>query len=182
MALKRFHTVFQGLRALEIQIVGSLFHSSAVTPDYIVYATAEQVYDFIHHRPVFLKRYSAIAAAMTAADLQIQARADPAPEDGVCIYPVPAAPQGIIDPEKIQQSAGMHDGTVGPEVAGAVPDHPSGQEDSRKRLGAHAYPGISFGILQEYVVTRFVAFDEVILKQKCIGFTVYDRILYIRDF
>lgn len=76
---------------------------------------------------------------------------------------------------------GMLDGTVRAEIAGTVMDHLPGQEHTRKGLPCHTYPRIGLGVLQQYVVARFILLDQVVLEEQGVGLTVNDGILDVSN-
>ena len=87
----------------------------------------------------------------------------------------------IIVPEKLQQIVGVGNGAVRPEIGSVLAVHPAGEEHPGELLIGHDYPGISLGILEEYVVVRLVLFDEIVLQKQGIGFGIHYRKLGVSD-
>ena len=93
-----------------------------------------------------------------------------------------AGAQEIVRIEEIQEIPGVHDRAVGAEISGSVLHELSGEEDAWEGLVGDTYPGIGLGVLQQYVVLRFVLLDKIVFEQQCVRFRIHDRILDFYDF
>lgn len=60
-------------------------------------------------------------------------------------------------------------------------DHLPGQEYPRKGLACHTYPRIGLGVLQQYIVARFILLDQVVLQEQGVSLTVNDGILDVSN-
>ena len=76
---------------------------------------------------------------------------------------------------------GMLDGTVRAEIAGTVMNHLPGQEYPREGPPCHTYPRIGFGVLQQYVVARFILLDQIVLEEQGVSLTVNDGVLDVSN-
>ena len=92
-----------------------------------------------------------------------------------------AGTQWIKLPEQVHKVACVHHRTVRPEITRPVLNHPPCQEHLREIIRSHTYPGISLGILEQYIVFGLVLLDEVVLQKKRVRLGVHDRELSVRN-
>ena len=111
--------------------------------------------------------------------MEVQARTNLFPKNGIGVYLVLAGAERIIGVEEIQEIVRICGGTVRPEIPGPVLPQAPGQEHPRIGLRRDAYPGIGLGVLQQYVVLGLILLDEIVLEQQGVGLGIDHRILHV---
>ena len=113
--------------------------------------------------------------------MEVQARAEFAPEDRVAGDFQVAGAQWVVLPEKLQQVVCVRDRAVRPEIGAVLPVHTPGQIDLRKLVVGDDDPRVGLGILQQDVVVRLVLLDEVVLQQQCVRLGIHHGELRVGD-
>ena len=164
--LEGVYAVFPHLGLLEIEGLRGRQHAGFILLGDSAHAALQEGHYLLYPSAVFLRGHLAHTAAPALADVEIQAWAYLPAEDGISIYLVPAAAQGVVLFEEFQQVASMHHGAVGPEVAGSVLLHAPREEHPRVGFGGYADPGVGLAVLEEDVVAGLILLDEVVLQQE----------------
>ena len=180
MLLERVCLLLVNLGLLEFETVRGIAHKMAVMLDYLIDTALQKAYDFLDSRIVFGSGNLARTASCASSDMEIQAGPVSAAEYGIRCQLMVAGPYLVVPVKEFKQIAGMHYGTVGPEIA--VPFHdPAGQVNLRELVSRDAYPRIGLGILQENVVFRPVLLYEIILKKQGVRLGIHHGILRVRN-
>ena len=113
--------------------------------------------------------------------MEVKARTELAPEDGVAGDFEIAGAQRVVLPEELQKVVGVRDRAIRPEIGAVPPVYTPGQIDLRKLVVRDDDPRVGLGILQQDVVVRLVLLDEVVLQQQRVGLRIDDRELRVGD-
>ena len=171
------------LRVLESQTRGRIGHQGLVMLDYLASAAAEDVDNLLYVIGIFLLGHFADAGSPAFANVELEAGAEFAPEDGVGGYLERAGAKLVNLVEEVHQVAGVHNAAVRAKVAVALALlYAACDEHARELLPGDADPGVRLGVLQEYVVLGLVLLDEVVLQEERIGLRVHHGELRIGVF
>jgi len=170
MLLKREHLLLIDLGLFEFHVLSSLLHKILVMLDYFASASLQHGHYFVYVLIVFLLGNATDTAAKTLLYMEIQTWADLAAKDRIGSDPMLAGTERIDVMEELHQIAGMDHTAVRPKIAGTIPDHATGKEDSWKIFSTDADPRICLRILEENVIARLELLDKIVLKKQCIRF------------
>jgi hypothetical protein len=92
-----------------------------------------------------------------------------------------ASTQGYVLPYQLEQLPHAAHAGERPQVFRAVADDPPGKKDARERLVPDDDIRIGLVVLQFYIVSGTVMFDQRVFQQKGIMFRIRDGIFYMRN-
>ena len=113
--------------------------------------------------------------------MEVQARAEFAPQDGFAGDFEIAGAQRVVLPEELQKVVGVRDRAVRPEIGAVPPVYAAGQIDLREVVVRDDDPRVGLGVLEQDVVARLVLLDEIVLQQQRVGLRIDDRELCVGD-
>ena len=175
MLLQAAQLVLIDLCLLEAKVFGGLGHQGLVVPDDLAAASAEDAHDFLDVGVILGLGDIPHAGSLALADVEVQARAELVPKDGLRGNLEVAGAKGVHLTEEIHQVARMQDAAVRAEVAVALALlDAAGDEHLGEVVSRDADPGIGLGILQEDIVLGLVLLDEIVLQEKGVGLAVHD--------
>ena len=180
MLLQRAELVLVHLRLLKVQLFGSIGHQSFIMLEHLSATAAQDMDDFVDVPLVLVARDFSHARGLAFADMEFQAGAEFAPQDGVRGDFERAGTEGVHFVKEVHQVSGVHHAAVGPEVPVPLAFlDAAGNEHPGEIVTGNANPGVGLGILEEDVVLGLVLLDEVVFQQEGIGFGVHHRELGI---
>ena len=183
MLLQGAELVLVHLRLLKVQLLGSLGHQGLVVPQHFPAPAAQDMDNLVNVPLVLIPRDFSHTRGLALADMELQAGAEFAPEDGVGGNFEVTGAEGIDFVKEVHHVPRVHHAAVRAKVAVPLAFlDAAGDEHPGEIVTGNANPGVGFGILEEDVVLGLVLLDEVVLQQEGIGLGIYHRELGIGNF
>jgi hypothetical protein len=147
------------------QLLEMPFHRAEIAPQHVLY-----LLDFVVVRCF---RFEALAGALAVLDMVFEADLELATSNVLLRQTEVAGAQWEQLFYQIQNGFHPKLGSIWPEVRGAIPNDPAGEEDPWKPLILDAEVGIALAVFQHHVVRWLEALDERAFEQQGVGLGVH---------